>query len=105
MAAGSIFAGFFGEPYHIKDNHSALGVAVSLFFALGLIFAIRDPFKGLIYSQMMLSIQLPITIFLQIYLTSSKKVMKDRANGPAFKISLLVIGCIVTVLNLMLLFS
>lgn len=105
MAAGSIFAGFFGEPYHIKDNHSALGVAVSLVFALGLIFAIRDPFKGLIYSQMMLSIQLPITIFLQIYLTSSKKVMKDRANGPAFKISLLVIGCIVTVLNLMLLFS
>ena len=105
MAAGSIFAGFFGEPYHIKDNHSALGVAVSLVFALGLIFVIRDPFKGLIYSQMMLSIQLPITIFLQIYLTSSKKVMKDRANGPAFKISLLVIGCIVTVLNLMLLFS
>jgi manganese transport protein len=105
MAAGSIFAGFFGEPYHIKDNHSALGVAVSLVLALGLIFAIRDPFKGLIYSQMMLSIQLPITIFLQIYLTSSKKVMKERANGPVFKISLLVIGCIVTVLNLMLLFS
>ena len=105
MAAGSIFAGFFGEPYHIKDSHSALGVAVSLVFALGLIFAIRDPFKGLIYSQMMLSIQLPITIFLQIYLTSSKKVMKERVNGPVFKISLLVIGCIVTVLNLMLLFS
>jgi len=105
MAAGSIFAGFFGEPYHIKDSHSALGVAVSLVFALGLIFAISNPFKGLIYSQMMLSIQLPITIFLQIYLTSSKKVMKERVNGPVFKISLLVIGCIVTVLNLMLLFS
>jgi manganese transport protein len=105
MAAGSIFAGFFGEPYHIKDNHSALGVATSLLLALFLIFVIRDPFKGLLYSQMMLSIQLPITIFLQIYLTSSKKVMKERANGPVFKISLLVIGCIVTFFNLMLLFS
>jgi manganese transport protein len=105
MAAGSIFAGFFGEPYHIKDNHSALGVAVSLLMALGLIFLIRDPFKGLIYSQTMLSVQLPITIFLQIYLTSSRKVMGDRVNGPAFKISLLIIGCIVTILNLMLLFS
>ena len=105
MAAGSIFAGFFGEPYYIKDSHSALGVAVSLLMALGLIFVISDPFRGLIYSQMMLSIQLPITIFLQIYLTSSRKVMKDRANGPAFKISLLVIGCIVTGFNLMLLFS
>ena len=105
MAAGSIFAGFFGEPFYIKDSHSALGVALSLLTALGLIFVIRDPFRGLIYSQMMPSIQLPVTIFLQIYLTSSRKVMKDRANGPVFKISLIVIGCIVTVLNLMLLFS
>jgi manganese transport protein len=105
MAAGSIFAGFFGEPYHIKDNHSALGVALSLFLALALIFVIGDPFKGLIYSQMMLSIQLPITIFLQIYLTSSKRVMKSHANGPVFKISLLVIGSIVTLLNAMLLIS
>jgi manganese transport protein len=105
MAAGSIFAGFFGEPYHIKDKHSALGVAISLFFALAIIFVIRSPFDGLIYSQMALSIQLPITIFLQIYLTSSKKVMKDHANGPLFKISLLIIGLIVTLLNVLLLIS
>jgi manganese transport protein len=105
MAAGSIFAGFFGEPFNIKDSHSALGVAISLLAALVLIFVIRDPFMGLIYSQMMLSIQLPITIFLQIYLTSSKKVMKDHANGSVFKIALLIIGSIVTFLNLMLLFG
>jgi manganese transport protein len=105
MAAGTIFAGFFGEPYHIKDNHSALGVAVSLLVALALIFAIRNPFQGLIYSQMMLSMQLPVTIFLQIYLTSSKKVMQNRANGPLFTISLLIIGSIVTLLNGMLLVS
>jgi manganese transport protein len=105
MAAGSIFSGAFGEPYHIKDNHSALGVAISLLAALVMIFFIGDPFKGLIYSQMALSIQLPITIFLQIYLTSSKKVMKHHANGPVFKISLLAIGTIVTVLNVMLLLS
>jgi manganese transport protein len=70
-----------------------------------LIFVIGDPFKGLIYSQMALSIQLPITIFLQIYLTSSKKVMKHHANGPVFKISLLTIGVIVALLNVMLLIS
>ena len=105
MAAGSIFAGFFGEAYHIKNNRSALGVALSLFLALGIIFLIGDPFQGLIYSQMILSIQLPITIFLQIYLTSSKRVMKGHANGPIFKITLLVIGSIVTLLNVMLLIS
>jgi manganese transport protein len=103
MAAGTISAGYYGEPYNIKDSHSAVGVILSLFLALGIIFAIRDPFKGLIYSQMALSIQLPITIFLQIYLTSSKKVMKNRANGPLFKIALVVIGIIVTALNGMLL--
>jgi manganese transport protein len=105
MAAGSIFAGFFEEPYNIKDKHSALGVAVSLLSALAIIFIITNPFNGLIYSQMMLSIQLPITIFLQIYLTSSKRVMKDHANGPLFKISLLIIGLIVTLLNVLLLIS
>jgi manganese transport protein len=103
MAAGTISAGYFGEPFHIKDSHSAAGVLLSLLAALGIIFAVRDPFKGLIYSQMMLCVQLPITIFLQIYLTSSTKVMKSRANGPLFKIALALIGIIVTALNVMLL--
>jgi manganese transport protein len=105
MAAGSISSGYYKEPFNIKDSHSALGVAISLLFALAIIFVIRNPFKGLIYSQMMLSIQLPITVFLQIYLTSSKKVMKARANGPMFKIALVTIGIILTILNLMLLFG
>jgi manganese transport protein len=102
MAAGSIVAGFYGEPYHIRNSRSAAGVAISLMSGLALIFVIRDPFKGLLYSQMVLSIQLPITIFLQIYLTSSKRVMKTHANGPLFKISLIAIGIIVLLLNGML---
>lgn len=38
MAAGSIFAGIFGESYHIKDSHSQVGVILSLGIALLLIF-------------------------------------------------------------------
>jgi len=105
MAAGSIFAGIYNEPFDIKDNHSRLGVAISLILALIIIFLISNPFKGLIYSQMLLSIQLPITIFLQIYLTSSKKVMKEYANSKRFNVVLLIIGLIVTGLNVMLLIS
>ena len=75
MAAGSIFAGIFGESYHIKDSHSQVGVILSLGIALLLIFFIGDPFKGLLISQMILSIQLPFTVFLQVGLTSSRKVM------------------------------
>lgn len=105
MAAGSIFSGMFKEPYDIKDNHSRLGVAISLVIALGIIFLISNPFNGLIVSQMCLSIQLPITIFLQVYLTSSEKVMGKFKNSKFSKILLYLIGGIVTLLNIALFIS
>ena len=48
--------------------------------------------------------QLPITVFTQIYLTSSKKVMGKYANSLQLKIALLAIAVIVTLLNIALLF-
>jgi manganese transport protein len=105
MAAGSIFAGMFREPYDIKDNHSRLGVAASLLIGLGIIFLISNPFNGLIISQMCLSIQLPFTIFLQVYLTSSNKVMGQYKNSNLSKIMLYFIGGIVTLLNIALFIS
>ena len=105
MAAGSIFAGIFGESYHIKDSHSQVGVLLSLGIALLLIFFIGDPFKGLIISQMILSIQLPFTVFLQVGLTSSRKVMGDYVNSRWSTFVLYSIAIIVSVLNIMLLFS
>ena len=105
MAAGSIFAGIFGESYHIKDSHSQVGVLLSLGIALLLIFFIGDPFKGLIISQMVLSIQLPFTVFLQVGLTSSRKVMGDYVNSRWSTFVLYSIAIIVSVLNIMLLFS
>lgn len=105
IAAGSIFAGIFGESYNIKDSHSRLGVFISLGIALLLIFFIADPFKGLIISQMILSIQLPFTVFLQVGLTSSHKVMGKYANSTWSTIVLYAIAAIVSILNIMLLFS
>lgn len=103
MAAGSIFAGIFGESYHIKDIHSRVGVLLSLGLALGIIFLIDNPFYGLIISQMMLSIQLPFTVFLQVSLTSSKKVMGEYANSKWSTFLLYAIAGIVSVLNVLLL--
>ncbi len=105
MAGGSIFAGFFSEPFDLKDNHSRLGVLISLIPAVLVIFVISNPFQGLIYSQMLLSIQLPITIFTQIYLTSSPKVMGKYANSKPLVVFLLLIGALVTYLNIRLLLS
>lgn len=105
IAAGSIFAGMYDEPYNAKDIHSRTGVAISLGFALVIIFIIQDPFKGLIISQAVLSLQLPITVFLQVKLTSSEKVMGKYANKPFTKYLLYLIAIVVTVLNIMLLLS
>jgi len=105
MAGGSIFAGIFAEPYDIKDKHTKVGVLLTMVPATIVIFLIQSPFNGLIYSQMLLSVQLPITIFTLIYLTSSKKVMGKYANSTKGKIILWTIGLIVTVLNVALLIS
>ena len=105
MAAGSIFAGIYREPYDIKDRHSKVGVVLSLVVALGVIMLISNPFNGLIYSQMALSLQLPVTIFTQVRLTSSGKVMGKYKNSAFTKCLLYAIGVVVTALNIALLVS
>ena len=105
MAAGTIFAGMYKEPYDIKDNHSRMGVGISIIVAFLIILMISNPFKGLIISQMILSIQLPVTIFSQVYLTSSEKVMGKYKNRTVMKYVLYGLGAVVTVLNIALFIS
>ena len=102
MAAGSIFAGMYHEPYDIRDNHSRLGVIISLVLGLGIIWLIDNPFRGLILSQVILSMQLPFTIFLQVYLTSSERVMGVYKNPRYMKFLLYGLGGIVSALNVAL---
>lgn len=103
MAAGSIFSGLYHESYNVKDTHSVVGILLSLCVALLLIFVIGNPFKGLLYSQMFLSIQLPLTVFLQVSLTSSKRVMGKYANKPLSSVFLYALATLVTILNIWLL--
>jgi manganese transport protein len=105
MAGGSIVAGMSREPYDIHDSHSRTGVLISLLGALLVIFFVGNTFRTLILSQVFLSMQLPFTIALQLYLTSSKKVMGKYANGPYLIFSLSVIAVIVTLLNMKLLYD
>jgi manganese transport protein len=103
MAGGSIFAGIYGESYDIKDRHSRIGAAGTLMAATAIVFVIGDPFRGLIVSQMLLSMQLPITIVTQIRLTSSPSVMGKFANGPTLKLLLWAVAAVVIGLNVALL--
>lgn len=103
MAGSSIFAGIFLEPYDMKDIHSKIGTVITLVGGLIVIFFLADPFQGLIWSQIALSIQLPWTIFALIALTSSQKVMGKFANPPSHRRSLWIIAAIVSALNVLLL--
>jgi manganese transport protein len=105
MAGGSIFAGIFGRDYDIRDRYTMTGSALTIVLATFLIFFIGDPFRGLIISQMLLSVQLPVTIVTQIMLTSSEKVMGRYANPLPEKIALWIIAAIVIGLNVLLLVS
>ena len=102
MAGGSIFAGISGESFDIKDNHSRAGVLITIIGGLLVIFFLGDPFQGIIWSQILLSIQLPLTVFGLISLTSSEKVMGKFANSFTNKIVLWAIAIIVSFLNILL---
>lgn len=103
MAGGGIFAGIFGEPYAIRDRHTRWGVGITLFGAALVILFITDPLRGLIYSQIALSMQLPVTTLMQLYLTSSRKVMGDYVNPPLQNMLLTSVALTVIGLNIMLL--
>jgi manganese transport protein len=105
MAGGCIFAGMFGETYNIRDPHSRIGLGITYTAAVVAILLVTNPFKGLIWSQVVLSIQLPITVFLLLRLTSSKKIMGSYANKTANKLFLFTIAGVITVLNVLLFFD
>ncbi|MFH1004160.1 MAG: Nramp family divalent metal transporter [Bacteroidota bacterium] len=105
MASGSIFAGMYNEPLDIKDNHSRIGILIGLLGAFVSVLFINDLFIGIIYSQTILSIQLPLTIFALIFLTSSKKVMGEYKNTVLNKTLLWSIALIVVIFNFILFFQ
>ena len=105
MAGGSIFAGIFDEPYNINDSHTILGIGITVTGAMSLLLLVSNPFRALILSQVLLSIQLPITIVAQIYLTSSTAVMGKYANNHMQIILLSATALLVIVFNVMLLWS
>lgn len=103
MAGGSVFAGIFIEPFDINDPHSRIGVGITLLGAVAGIMLLSDPFKGILWSQIALSLQLPLTIIPLILLTSSRTVMGEYANRRLGASLLWIVGSIVIGLNIALL--
>ncbi len=103
MAGGSIFAGMYLEPLNLADRHSRAGVLITVGGALLIIFFLEDAFQGILWSQIALSVQLPLTMFPLILLTSSPRVMGKFVNSLFDKITLWTISLVVTFLGIWLL--
>ena len=103
MAGGSIFAGIFKKPFAVTDRRSRQGILITLGGGLLAAFLVHNPFQGLIWSQIVLSMQLPFTIAPLIVLTSSKKVMGSYANKLPGWIVLWGLALVIAVLNVLLL--
>ncbi|MGL4662914.1 MAG: Nramp family divalent metal transporter [Culicoidibacterales bacterium] len=103
MSGGIISSGSVLERYNANDRHTTVGILGVIVSATCIIFFIHDTFQGLILSQVVLSVQLPITIITLLALTGSRKVMGDFADSKWMKCILFFFAGIVIVLNLLLL--
>lgn len=103
MSGGIISSGVVEERYNANDRHTTVGIIGVIISAMVIIFFIQDTFQGLILSQVVLSIQLPITIITLLILTGSKKVMGEFANTTWKKVILFSFAGIVILLNILLL--
>ncbi len=103
MAAGTITAGMFDEEYDIHDRHSSIGWRLVSSAQWRRAWSSRILLRVSIWSQALLSLQLPITVFVLIRLTSSPRVMGKYANSRPLNALLVGIGVIVTILDIVLL--
>lgn len=105
LAEANVLAGFAGKP---EDPHStfyrfglvATSIPCMIIIAMGI-----DSYKALIYSQVALSVQLPLTIVPLVVLARSEKVMGAfRSRGIEFALALAVSALIIG-LNVLLLYQ
>ncbi|MGL4589782.1 MAG: Nramp family divalent metal transporter [Mycoplasmatales bacterium] len=102
MTGGILSSSLIGEAYNQEDRHTTIGILLVTIAAVLTIMGISDPFYGLIISQIILSIQLPITIVTQVKLTNNRELMGEFRNTMTEKILLYSCGAVVIFLNMIL---
>jgi len=105
MAEVNVITGFLGQPEDSKTPLYRIAIFVTALPAFFLILAGFDTYKMLIFSQVILSIQLPFTLIPLVILCRRKKLMSIfRSNIPEF-ITAILVSALVIGLNVFLLFS
>jgi manganese transport protein len=105
MAEVNVLTAYLGRPEDPRTNFYRIGLFVLALPALAVIASGIDSFKVLLFSQVALSIQLPLTILPLILLVSDRRVMGVFASGRVERTLAIVAGVVVTVLNLVFFYN
>lgn len=105
MAEVNVLTAYLGRPEDPRTKLYRAGLFVMAIPALAVVAAGRDPLQVLIYSQVALTIQLPLTIIPLLWLVFSKKVMGDFRSGPVERILAIAATLALSVLNTLFLYT
>ncbi len=105
MAEVNVITGFLGKPEDPKTLLYRVATFITAIPSLVIILMNMDTYKILIFSQVILSIQLPFTLIPLLYLARKKSVMGVFRSSNSEFIALIVISAIIIGLNSFLLFA
>ena len=105
MAEANVITGFLGKPEDPRTLLYRVSVFITAIPSFIIILLSMDTFKILIFSQVVLSIQLPFTLIPLLILCRSRKVMGAFRSGLKEFITATVITAVIIVLNIYLLYS
>lgn len=105
MAEVNVITGFLGKPEDPRTLLYKASVFITAIPSFLIIFFSMDTFRILIFSQVVLSLQLPFTLIPLLVLCRNRRVMGGfRSNRTEFAAALMI-SAIVIALNLYLLYS
>lgn len=105
MAEVNVITGFLGKPEDPKTLLYRVATFITAIPSLVIILLNLDTYKILIFSQVILSIQLPFTLLPLLYLARKKSVMGIFKSSNYEFIAMIIISAIIISLNAYLLFA
>ncbi|MFZ0389869.1 MAG: Nramp family divalent metal transporter [Calditrichia bacterium] len=105
MAEVNVITGFLGKPENPRTLLYRVSVFITAIPSFLVILLGMDTFRILIFSQVVLSVQLPFTLIPLLILCRDRKLMGSLRSRPMEFAAALAISAIVIILNVYLLYS
>lgn len=105
MAEANVITGFLGKPEDPRTLLYRVSVFITAIPSFVIILLGMDTFRILVFSQVVLSIQLPFTLIPLLILCRNRKVMGGFRSGAGEFTAATVISAVVIALNIYLLYS